>query len=70
MDERTFSTEFASEALKGTPPVAVAASTIAGMIDWQSWVFILTALYLVMQIFFLGWKLVDKARGKKVSDDG
>lgn len=63
IDERSFSTEFAVEAMKGAPPVAVAASTLSGAIDWQTWVMILTALYVLMQILWLGWRFVDKARG-------
>lgn len=66
MHDHNLSTEFASEALKGAPPVAVAATTLAGIIDWQTWVMILTAMYVLMQIMWLAWKFVDKARGKKV----
>lgn len=64
IDERSFSTEFAGEALKGAPPVAVAATTLAGAVDWQTWVFILTAIYILMQIGWLAWKFVDRFRGK------
>lgn len=65
MYEHDFTTDFASEAAKGAPPAVVATTAMIGAIDWQSWVFILTALYLVMQIAWLGWKFVDRARGKK-----
>lgn len=70
IDERSFSTEFAGEALKGAPPVAVAATTLAGAIDWQTWVFILTAFYVLLQILWLVWKFADKLLGKKVEGDG
>ena len=64
MNERGFSTEMAVEAIKGTPPVTVAAAAISGAADWQTWVLVLTAIYVLMQIGWLGWKFVDKVRGK------
>ncbi len=64
MYEKSFQTDFAAEALKGGPPVAVAASTAMGMVDWQTWVMVLTAIYVLMQIVWLGWKFVQKAQGK------
>lgn len=67
MDHK-FSSELATEAAKGAPPVAVAAASIAGAVDWQTWVFILTAMYVLLQIIWLGWRMVDKLRGKAVSD--
>jgi hypothetical protein len=67
MDDK-FSTDLAAEAAKGAPPVAIAATSLAGAVDWQTWVFILTAFYLLMQIIFLVWKMIDKLRGKAVTD--
>lgn len=60
----TFQHDFAQEAIKGTPPVAVAATAAVGAVNWQEWVFILTAFYLLLQIGWLGWKAWDRARGK------
>lgn len=60
--------EFATEALKGAPPVAVAAASLTGAVDWQTWVLILTAMYVVLQIAWLLWKFVDKFNGKKTED--
>jgi hypothetical protein len=65
MTDHQFATDFATEAAKGTPPVLVAGSAMMGAVDWQTWVFILTAIYLLMQIIWLGWKFVQKARGEK-----
>ena len=64
MHDKTFATEFATEALKGTPPASVAATTLLGLVDWQTWVLVLTALYLLLQIGWLGWKMIDRALGK------
>ena len=64
MNQTGFQHDFAVEALKGTPPVAVAATAAVGAIDWQEWVFILTVAYLLAQLFWLGWKAWDRARGK------
>lgn len=69
MTDHSFSTEFGIEAIKGTPPVAIAATTMAGAIDWQTWVFVLTAMYVLLQIFWLLWKFFDKLAGKPVRDD-
>lgn len=68
MNDPKISAEFATEAVKGSWPVAVATSSLVGMIDWQTWVLILTAFYVVMQIFWLGWRFVDKFRGKPSAD--
>lgn len=56
--------EFANEAAKGAPPVAVAATQMAGVIDWQTWVLILTVIYLLLQIGYLIWKYIDRAHGR------
>ncbi len=69
MKAHDFPQEFASEAIKGTPPVAVTAASLSGIVDWSSWVYVLTALYLALQIFWLGWKMYDRARGKGKEGD-
>lgn len=69
MHDKTFATDFAQEAMKGAPPATVAATTLIGLIDWQVWVLILTALYLLLQIGWIGWKMVDRARGKSLPHD-
>lgn len=61
--------EFATEAAKGFPPVAVTATSITGTIDWQTSVYVLTAMYLLLQIIWLLWKAWDRARGKGKAGD-
>lgn len=65
---KDFPHEFASEAAKGAPPIAVAAASLTGAIDWQTWVFILTAFYVGLQILWLLWKFVEKATGNDSED--
>lgn len=60
--------EFATEAAKGLPPAAVAAAQLTGAVDWQTWVLILTCIYVALQIGWLVWKYVDRILGKKTSD--
>lgn len=60
--------EFATETAKAFPPAAVSATAIAGIVDWQTWVLILTAFYLMMQIGWLAWKFWDRAHGEKTED--
>lgn len=69
MSDKSFATEFVSEAIKGTPPATVAATSLIGLVDWQVWVLILTALYLLLQIAWLGWKMVDRGLGKSRPGD-
>lgn len=69
MSNQSLATDFAHEVTKAAPPATVAATTLIGLIDWQVWVLILTALYLVLQIGWLGWKMVDRARGKSQPHD-
>ena len=69
MRAHDFPQEFMTEAAKGAPPVAVAAATIMGAVDWQMWVLILTAAYVVLQIVWLLWRFADKAMGKNTDDD-
>lgn len=68
MKPHDFPQEFANEAAKGLPPVAVAAASVTGAVDWQTWVYILTAFYLVLQILWLAWKAIDKINGKTTED--
>lgn len=56
--------DFATEAAKGLPPVAVTAAQLTGSVDWETWVFILTAAYLALQIGWLLWRYADKIMGK------
>lgn len=69
MKAHDFQQEFATEAAKGLPPVAVTTASVTGAIDWQTWVYILTAFYLVLQILWLAWKAVDKFMGKDSEED-
>jgi hypothetical protein len=43
------------EAAKVSPPIAVLGATVYGM-TLQDWVFVLTLIYLVIQIGWLVWK--------------
>lgn len=54
---------------KSTLPVAVTALSIGG-VGLEDWVFILTAVYLVLQIGYLVWKWMRALRGSKVPADG
>ncbi|MDE8654764.1 hypothetical protein [Novosphingobium album (ex Liu et al. 2023)] len=56
MNEHNLATEAVAEAVKGAPPIAVAGAGQAGLIDWQTWVLVLTAIYLVMQMAYLAFK--------------
>jgi hypothetical protein len=50
-----------NEAVKASPPVAVVGLALGG-ITLQDWVFILTLIYLVLQITWLVWsKFLRKA---------
>jgi hypothetical protein len=44
-----------TEAVKASPPIAVLGATVYGM-TLQDWVFVLTLIYLVIQIGWLLWK--------------
>lgn len=61
MNNHSFSAEFAEQALKGSPPVAVTAGMLAGM-QMQDWVFALTLVYLLLQIGYLAWKWIRDIR--------
>jgi hypothetical protein len=53
--------EMVNEAVKASPPVAVIGLALGG-ITLQDWVFILTLIYLVLQITWLVWsKFLRKA---------
>lgn len=56
MSNHNISSDVATEAMKGVPPVAVAAASVVGAVDWQSWVLILTVVYLLMQMAYLAAK--------------
>lgn len=63
MTNHSFSADFASEAAKGVPPVAVAASGIVGLVDLNVIVALLTAAYVLLQGAYLIWKWRREARG-------
>lgn len=65
MTHDSFPHDFAREAAKSLQPVTVAATQLTGAVDWQTWVLILTAVYVAMQIVWLMWKFADKVTGKK-----
>lgn len=63
---RATDTGAAVEALKATPPAAVSGMALWG-ISLEDWVFILTAIYLILQMIFL---LRDKLWARKRKDNG
>ena len=42
--------EIGTGIVKLAPPIYVAGTSFMGLIDWQMWVYVLTAVYLVMQM--------------------
>lgn len=58
--------ELAAVAGKATPPLAVTAASIAGL-GFQEWVYILTLIYLVLQITATGMKLYKDWKDKRGS---
>ena len=50
MNTQDHATEIGTGIVKLAPPVYVAGTSVMGVIDWQLWVYVLTAIYLVMQI--------------------
>lgn len=66
--------DLASDAIsalaKSSPPVAIGGATAAGF-TLQDWVMILTMIYVVLQILYLGFKFArDLRRGEKEQADG
>jgi hypothetical protein len=57
-------TEIVAEAIRATPPVAVAGATVAG-VPLNEIVLWLTIVYLVLQIGFLAWKWLNAHRRGK-----
>lgn len=55
---------FATEAMKGVPPVAVSGSIIAGQ-PVQDWVVVATFIYVILQVIWLLLKFVDYFRKKR-----
>jgi uncharacterized membrane protein YfcA len=55
MSRANLASEVNAAAMKLSPPVAVAAAQVGG---WgpQDWMYALTALYVVLQAFYLIWK--------------
>lgn len=63
-DQPSMAADFVQEAVKSTPPVTVATTGALGLVDWPTWVAMLTVAYLLLQISFLLWKMVDRFNGK------
>ena len=53
--------EIMSESFKALPPAAISTLTLFG-IGLQDWVYVLTIVYLIVQI---GWSVLKFIRGKK-----
>lgn len=60
--------EVNAAAAKLAPPVAMMGAQVSG---WgpQDWMYALTALYVVLQAFYLIWKWVREARAKPDADE-
>lgn len=56
-------------AAKAAPPAGVVLATLGG-IAIQDWVFILTLIYLVVQIGYLIWRWLRDVREEKEEDAG
>ena len=68
LHERTdLAAETVSQAMRASPAVAVAAPTLLGA-DLNSFVLILTAVYILLQIGFLLHSWVRMSRGKRPSE--
>ena len=67
MHNHNFSGDIAAETMKGAPPAAVAVSALAGL-PLEQWVFILTMIYLLLQIGWMAWKYADKLVNRKGAD--
>lgn len=61
--------EVAQEALKASPAVAVVVAHKVAGLQISEWVAILTGLYIVMQMAYLGWKWWREAHRKEPSDE-
>lgn len=66
MTKTDFTQEVAHTMTKGVPPITVAGLTFAG-VQLQDWVYILTLIWLVVQIFVTTFRFVAerKRAGKK-----
>jgi len=68
LHERTdLAAETVSQAMRASPAVAVAAPTLLGA-DLNSFVLILTAVYILLQIGFLLHRWVRMSRRKRLSE--
>jgi hypothetical protein len=61
------SRDVGQHALAAAPPVTVSALAVAGGIGLQGWVFVLTLVYLAVQIVYLLWKWRREATARKVA---
>jgi hypothetical protein len=53
--------EHITDAIRVAPPVGVVATTLAGL-PLQEWVYILTAVYTILQIGISVWTFIKKNR--------
>ena len=67
-DRHDLAADAVSQAMRASPAVAVAAPTLLGA-DLNSFVLILTAVYIVLQIGFLLHKWVRMMRSKSAPQD-
>jgi len=58
--------EIGTGLVKLAPPAYIAGTSIMGVVDWQLWVYVLTFIYLAMQIGqFVYEKWVKPCRGSR-----
>ena len=57
MSHHDHATEIGTGLIKLTPPAYVAGTSIMGVVDWQLWVYVLTVIYVLMQ---MGQHVYDK----------
>jgi hypothetical protein len=63
--------ELAGEIAKAAPPLAIVATSVTQAIDWQEIVYILTALWLAVQIaWFVGVRIYRWRLGKALDGTG
>ncbi len=67
MEHANHANEIGTGIVKLAPPVYVAGTSIMGVIDWQMWVYVVTLIYLIMQVIqfvYEKWIKPWRKRGK------
>ena len=67
MEHANHANEIGTGIVKLAPPVYVAGTSLMGVIDWQMWVYVVTLIYLIMQVIqfvYEKWIKPWRKRGK------